>query len=242
MTNDYVHITLLLDRSGSMASIRDDAIGGFNQFVADQQAQPGRATLTLVQFDSQASHDVVHHFRAIETVPPLTAKTFTPRGGTPLFDAVGRTVKELERDLAALTPEACPSEVVLVVLTDGQENSSRQFNRKKIKALLAAKQEMGWRVLFLSADLSAVDEAVDSGFRGSRSAYFDKSAQGISQAMYFVSDKVQMLRHAKATRASFAPDDAAAAAREAAEIEAALDFSDEERQQAAKPDQAPKKP
>lgn len=81
---DYTHITVILDRSGSMSSIRDDIIGGFNQFVHSQKAVPGTATLTLVQFDTQDPYEVIHWFQPIREIPPLTAATFVPRASNPL--------------------------------------------------------------------------------------------------------------------------------------------------------------
>ena len=90
MQSDYPHISVILDRSGSMEAIRDDIIGGFNAYIARQQAQPGQATLTLVQFDHQDPYEVVHQFRALASVPRLDCETFVPRGRTPLLDAMAR--------------------------------------------------------------------------------------------------------------------------------------------------------
>src|SRR6185436_3857887 len=99
MKNDYTHISIILDRSGSMASIRDDTIGGLNSFLRDQKGQPGTATLTLVQFDTQDPYEVIQHFTPIDEVPQLTRESFVPRGGTPLLDALGRGVNDLDETL-----------------------------------------------------------------------------------------------------------------------------------------------
>jgi hypothetical protein len=89
---ELTHITIILDRSGSMASVRDDAIGGFNTCVGEQKKLPGSATLTLVQFDGE--YDVVHRAVKLEAVPLMTTDTFVPRGQTALYDAIGRAVAE----------------------------------------------------------------------------------------------------------------------------------------------------
>ena len=100
MRSDYTHITVILDRSGSMEAIRNDTIGGFNSFLAAQKAETGFATLTLVQFDTQNAYEVIQDFRNIKEVPELTRTTFVPRAGTPLYDAMGKGINDLEHKLA----------------------------------------------------------------------------------------------------------------------------------------------
>lgn len=93
---DQSHITVILDRTGSMMEIRDDVIGGFNAFLAEQQAASTPATFTLVQFDSQDPYEVLHHDRPIAEVTPLTPEQYLPRASTPLYDAMGRGILDLE--------------------------------------------------------------------------------------------------------------------------------------------------
>ena len=119
MTN-HAHITVVLDRTGSMQDIRDDVIGGFNGFLAAQQAEPIPATLTLVQFDSQDPYEVLHAARPIAQVPPLTAETYVPRASTPLYDAIGRGILDLEATVARLPEAERPAKVVFVIVTDGR--------------------------------------------------------------------------------------------------------------------------
>ncbi len=180
MKSDYTHITVILDRSGSMSSIRDDIIGGFNHFVDSQKAGSGTATLTLVQFDTQDPYEVIHWFKPMTEVPPLTAKTFVPRASTPLWDAVGRGIEDLERNLSLLAPEAQPEKVVMVVITDGMENSSRQFRRSQIQKMITEKTEKNqWQFVYLSSDLNAVDEAEKSGFYRRSSMSYDPNTAGV---------------------------------------------------------------
>ena len=105
MKKGYSHITILLDRTGSMESIRDDVIGGFNTFLKEQQALPGSATLTLVQFDTQDPYEVLHDFQPLAKIKPLTRKTFVPRASTPLLDGIGRGINDLEKKLGELTKD-----------------------------------------------------------------------------------------------------------------------------------------
>lgn len=179
MNNDYTHISILLDRTGSMQSIRDDTIGGFNTFLTAQQSQPGHATLTLVQFDSQDPYEVVHHFSPIELVPPLTAETYVPRASTPLLDALGRGINDLAQSIGTLKEANRPARVILAVVTDGRENASREFRKAEVERMIRERTEKdGWQFVYLSADLSAFGDAHDLGFAAHASLAFAKNAQG----------------------------------------------------------------
>src|SRR2546426_1391588 len=153
MNSGYTHISVILDRSGSMERIRDDTIGGFNGFLKDQKSQPGTATLTLVQFDTQDPYEVIHSFKPIDHIPELTRGTYVPRASTPLLDALGRGINDLEKSVADLKEDERPSRVMVVVLTDGQENSSQEFGKQQVETMIKAKTEThAWQFVFLSAD------------------------------------------------------------------------------------------
>ena len=159
------HLYLLLDRSGSMESMRDDVIGGFNSFVAEQRAEGPDARVTLVQFDSGDAHEVLLDARPIDQVVPLSRATFVPRGGTPLLDATGlviarAAVRAEARRLAGKAPEA----IVVVTVTDGHENQSREYDRAAIVRLVKAKEAEGWSFAFLGAGLDAYGEAGGMGY------------------------------------------------------------------------------
>ncbi len=140
MTDNRTHITVILDRTGSMQAIRDDTIGGYNAFLDTQRQAPGAPTLTLVQFDSQDPYEIVHQFTPLAGVPKLTRETYVPRGGTPLLDAMGRGINDLEQQMASLEDADKPSRVVLVIVTDGQENASREFRRDQIVEMIRRKK------------------------------------------------------------------------------------------------------
>lgn len=184
MKNNGMHITMVLDRSGSMGVIRDDVVGGVNLFLERQRKDAAEATLTLVQFDTEDPFEVVHSFLPVTEVPPLTADTFCPRGGTPLLDATGRTIVNLENWLAKLPAAERPEKLLIVVVTDGQENSSREFTAARVKQLIAEKKEMnGWQFVYLSADLEAIDDAIRSGYARDSVMAFDKTEKG-TKAMF----------------------------------------------------------
>lgn len=197
------HISVILDRTGSMQDIREDVVGGFNAFLAQQQAVPDPATFTLVQFDSQDPYEVLHSAVDIASVPPLTLEQYVPRATTPLYDAMGRGILELEVALASMSNEVRPERVIMVVVTDGQENASREFNRKRVTGLIEAKKALGWDFVFLSADLGAFDEAGQMGVDYSSRLAFTKSKRGNDAAWNAASNKIRERRSGAASSVEF---------------------------------------
>ena len=131
MKSDLTDITLVVDRSGSMAQVREDAEGGVNSFIQQQANEPGEALLTLVQFDTE--YEFLHKGVPISQVPKYD---LVPRGMTALLDAVGRAINETGERLAKMDEQDRPGLVVFVVMTDGQENSSKEFSKADIKAMI----------------------------------------------------------------------------------------------------------
>jgi Mg-chelatase subunit ChlD len=205
---DYTHMAVILDRTGSMESIRDDTIGGFNAFLNEQKQQPGKATLTLVQFDSQDPYEVIHQVKTIKEVPELTKETYVPRATTPLLDAIGRGINDLEKCIADMKEDARPSKVVFVVITDGQENASREFRRDQILKMINEKEKQhGWQFVFLSADLDAINDAMDHGFQAKAAMAFDQTGAGVKNAWASVSQNIANYRSSKAKDVSFSEED-----------------------------------
>jgi hypothetical protein len=187
---DLTHITFVLDRSGSMEAVRDDAIGGFNAFVEQQRAAPGQATLTLVQFDHDYS--TVYRAQPIAAVPRLDRDHYIPRGETALYDAVGRGVAETAEHIATLPEAERPARVVIAVLTDGQENASKEYSYERVRAILAEKANAaGWHVLFLASDLQVVAAAARMG---TQSRVYEPSQRGTRDAFREVSRIVTLVR------------------------------------------------
>jgi len=208
MDESYTHISIILDRTGSMEIIRDDTIGGFNVFLNENNKQPGRVTLTLVQFDSQDPYEVIHQFTLIHEVPELTYETYVPRASTPLLDAIGRGINDLDQQLALLDEEEKPSGVVFVVITDGQENSSKEFRKDQIVKMINEKQEKDdWQFVFLSADLESINDALAYGFTGKSVMSYDKSAGGSRAAWSSLSRKTSDYHRDKKMGFKFTDED-----------------------------------
>jgi Mg-chelatase subunit ChlD len=205
---DYIHIAVILDRTGSMESIRDDTIGGFNAFLNEQKQQLGQATLTLVQFDNQDPYEVIHQMKKIIEVPELARETYVPRASTPLLDAIGRGINDLEKCLSGMQEQDRPSKIVFVVITDGQENASREFRKDQILKMINEKEKnSSWQFVFLSADLDAINDAMTQGFQPRFSLAFDKNSKGTRDAWDSVSEKISNLRASKARDVSFSDED-----------------------------------
>lgn len=159
MRNDLTDVTLVIDRSGSMESIRTDAEGGINSFVAEQAKQPGECRVTLVQFDTE--YEVVHHGISVSDWPGYQ---LVPRGSTALLDAVGRAIGETGERLAALPESERPGLVVFVISTDGEENSSCQFTHAKVREMIDHQQKhYQWHFTFLAANPESFAEAGNIG-------------------------------------------------------------------------------
>jgi hypothetical protein len=205
---DYTHITVILDRSGSMEAIRADTIGGFNAFLAKQKVEPGLATLTLVQFDSQDPYEVIHHFKPIGLVPELDAVTYVPRSCTPLLDAMGRGINDIESCLAKMQEQARPGKVLVVVVTDGQENNSHEFTKPQITKMVDEKSKKDhWQFVFLSSDLAAITDAQTTGIKARSTLAFIKDAQGTQQAWNSLAEATSCCRLSDDADAQFSFND-----------------------------------
>lgn len=161
MRADLTDIVVVLDRSGSMRSCQEDAEGGLNTFIDEQRKQAGETLFTLVQFDTE--YEFVHRGVPIQHVGQCR---LVPRGMTALLDAVGRAIVETGERLAAMPEAARPGLVVFVILTDGQENSSKEYSRAQIKDLIEHQQNVyKWQFTFLGANQDAFAEAGGLGIR-----------------------------------------------------------------------------
>ena len=208
MNKDYTHISVILDRTGSMEAIRDDTIGGFNAFLEQQRAEPGKATMTLVQFDSQDPYEVIHRFKPVDKVSELNRQTYVPRAMTPLLDAIGRGINDLEENLGQLKEEEYPSKIIFVIVTDGQENASREFRREQIQIMISDKSEKeSWQFVFLSADLAAMGDAMSVGFAADSSLLFAKDSEGSLNAWDSLSKRTSDYRASRKSKMTFNKED-----------------------------------
>lgn len=171
-SNSVVEIVSIIDQSGSMESIRDDAIGGYNTFLGQQQELGGHASHTLVLFDHR--YQVPVDGVDIKEVPRLTRQTFMPYGNTALYDAIGRALVDLE----AKNPE----KAIIQIITDGAENCSKEFTQAVVKEKIKAAEARGWEVIFMAANIDAFAAGGGLGISGSNTYAFAANAQGVHEA------------------------------------------------------------
>mgnify|MGYP000866684312 CR=1 FL=1 len=182
-------IIVITDRSGSMASIAKDVIGGYNTFLKEQQAQPGEARITYTQFDDK--YEVVSAGVPVKDAKELTNQTFVPRGSTALYDAIGRTLNEQGQRIAS---EKWAQLVVVCVITDGGENASREYNQDKVKEMTKHAEANGWKFVFLAANQDAFAAAQSFGSVGAYAGNFKANAAGTQAAYSSTSATVRSLR------------------------------------------------
>lgn len=167
-----VEILVIADRSGSMSSIRSDAIGGFNTFLKEQKSVKGKANFTLVLFDDQ--YEVPVKGVDIKQVEELTEETFVPRGMTAMNDAIGKSLSNLIAK--------SPAKAVICILTDGAENASREYTPQQVKALVKEVEEKGYQVTFLAANIDAFAAGAALGLSGDNTFSFAANGKGVNQA------------------------------------------------------------
>jgi hypothetical protein len=203
MRNNFTRIAIVLDRSGSMESCKESTVSGFNEFIRTQQELPGEAMVKLVQFDDR--YETVFDMN-LKLCPELNQNTFVPRGSTALLDAQGRTIVELGRELAALPENERPSKVIVVTLTDGLENASKEYNLERIDELIREQRDKyNWDFVFLGANQDAIQTAAAMNIPLPSAMSYSTSKAGIAATMAAVSHYVGAARKGKA--AAFSAED-----------------------------------
>jgi|TARA_B100001971_G_scaffold206779_1_gene226049 uncharacterized protein YegL len=203
MKNNKTHITVLLDRSGSMEQIRGETIDGFNALLNEQQQQTGAADLTLVQFDAEDPFEIIHRSLPLAQVPRLSWETYVPRSGTPLLDAIGYGIRNIEKNLSKNSDSDRPDKIIVAIITDGQENSSRRYHKKKVSQMIEKKQGVGWQFAFLSADMASINDALDYGINPHSTMSYDKTHQGTTKAWNSISSAISSYRQGRRRDVSF---------------------------------------
>ena len=191
-------IAFLLDRSGSMQSIKSDVVGGFDAFLAEQRAGEGDCRVTLAQFDDQ--YEVVYRAVPVSEVPPLV---LNPRNSTALLDSMGKLITDTAAEIAALNEDDKPGTVIVAIMTDGLENASHEWSRPAIKALVEQQNnEFGWEFLYMGADQDAVEVGKDLGVRAEQALTYGRGKS--REAMAAMSGNVRGYRNARIVDAAAA--------------------------------------
>ena len=178
MKKGLTEMVLILDRSGSMAGLEEDTIGGFNSLVDKQKREEGEAFCSVVLFDHERI--VLYDREDIGKVPPMTREEYFARGTTALLDAVGFSIKHIATIHKYAREEDVPEKTVFVIITDGLENASTFYSYEKVKAMISEEQEKyGWEFIFLGANIDAVEEAGKIGIHANRAARYENDKEGM---------------------------------------------------------------
>lgn len=206
MKNGYSDITVVLDRSGSMACLVDEVIGAFNTFVDEQQQVAGQASFSLVQFDDR--YEVYLDAVDLAKVGRLDRTTYVPRGMTALYDAVGRAIVATGTRLAALDEAERPDKVVFLIQTDDMENASREFDAATLQAMIRHQQDKyAWVFVFLGANIDAGSVAEEIGIARDKALQYANNADGTRAAFAAVSDNLAGFRRGDRQHMAYAEED-----------------------------------
>lgn len=202
MKKNLTELVFILDRSGSMAGLEKDTIGGFNAMIEKQKAEEGEAYISTVLFDNYS--EVIHDRVALSDVPKLTEKEYYVRGCTALLDAVGGAIHHIGNVHKYAREEDRPEKTLFVITTDGMENASRRYSYEKVREMTQRqKEKYGWEFLFLGANIDAAKEAARFGIDADRAADYHADTQGTAVIYEAMSDVVYSVRASRPVEAGW---------------------------------------
>jgi uncharacterized protein YegL len=199
---NFTSINVIIDASGSMQHLAHDTIGSFNGFLKDQKAFPGEAAFTLCTFNT--AYRLVHDFVKINNVPDLDAITYVPNGGTALLDAMGTTIDQVGRKLATMPEDQRPSKVIFLIITDGEENSSHDYNPAQIKSMVEhQKDAYSWEFVFMGANIDAIAAGANLGISTQNTLNYAPTAGGTHKLYSTISESMTSYRGSNSSRVDF---------------------------------------
>ena len=193
MKKNLTEIVFILDRSGSMAGLEDDTIGGFNAMIQKQKGEAGEAYVSTVLFDNYT--EVIHDRLDIRKVQLMTRREYYVRGCTALLDAVGKSIHHIGNVHKYAREEDRPEKTIFVITTDGMENASREYTYERVRQMIEhEKEKYGWEFLFLGANIDAAKEAARFGITEDRAANYHADRQGTAVIYEAMSEAVCNVR------------------------------------------------
>ena len=195
MKKNLTELVMILDRSGSMAGLEADTIGGYNAMLGRQRELDGEVIVSTVLFDDHI--DVIHDRLPFDRVPQITEKEYYVRGCTALLDAVGGAVHHIANVHKYAREEDRPEKTIFVITTDGMENASRQYSYEKVRRMVEKeKKKYGWEFLFLGANMDAIEVASRFGIGADRAVTYEADHEGTELNYAVVSETVGKMRYA----------------------------------------------
>ena len=202
MKKNLTELVFILDRSGSMAGLEADTIGGFNAMIEKQKGEEGEAIVSTVLFDHLS--EVIHDRVDLQKIRPMTRKEYYVRGCTALLDAVGRAIHHIGNVHKYAREEDRPEKTLFVITTDGMENASREYTYDRVRRMIGRQKERhGWEFIFLGANIDAAREAARFGISEDRAANYHADSQGTAVIYEAVSEAVCNVRASRPMRADW---------------------------------------
>lgn len=197
MKKGLTELVFILDKSGSMGGLEKDTIGGYNSMLKKQKAVEGECRITTVLFDNRV--ELLHDRIDIRAVSPITEKEYCVGGSTALLDAIGTTIHKIGNVQRNTADDYRAEKVMFVIITDGEENSSREYSSDKVKAQIERqKSKYGWEFIFLGANIDAVETARRFGIDEDRSQNYHADSDGVKLNFRVMSDAVATFRECAA--------------------------------------------
>lgn len=202
MKKNLTELVFILDRSGSMSGLESDTIGGYNSMLSKQKKEEGEATITTVLFDDE--YELLHDRISIKGVDSITDKEYFVRGTTALLDAIGKTLNKIINVQRHTAEDEKAENIMFVIITDGMENSSYEYNYDKIKNMIEhQKNKYGWEFIFLGANIDSVATAEHFGIDKDRAADYKADSKGTLLNYEVISETVSSLRKNKKVSSSW---------------------------------------
>ena len=202
MKKNLTEIVFILDRSGSMAGLEADTIGGFNSLIEKQRKEAGEAYISTVLFDNYS--EVIHDRLPLDKIPEMTRDVYYVRGCTALLDAVGSAVHHIGNVHKYAREEDRPEHTLFVITTDGMENASRQYSYEQVRRMIERqKEKCGWEFLFLGANINAAKEAARFGIMEDRAVNYHCDSRGTALNYEVVADTISDVRACRPIQANW---------------------------------------
>ncbi len=193
MENKSTELVFILDKSGSMAGLEGDTVGGFNAMIEKQKKESGECLVSTVLFNSKCA--VLHDRVPLADVPPMTSREYEVGGCTALLDAVGSAIHHIGNVHKYARPEDVPAHTMYIIPTDGQENSSRRYDADKVKKMIERqKEKYGWEFLFIGANIDAVETAARYGISEEFAVDYLADSEGTALNFAVLSDAIGTVR------------------------------------------------
>ena len=192
MKEKLTEMVFIIDRSGSMAGLESDTVGGFNATVEKQKKEDGEALVSTVLFANGS--EVLHDRRDIREIAPMTEREYSVGGCTALLDAVGGAIHHIRNVHKYIREEDVPAKTVFVIITDGMENASREYGSAQVKSMIAEQEAQGWEFLFLAANIDAAQAAEGIGIRRERAVNYVHDDRGTARVYEGVSRAMSAVR------------------------------------------------